>query len=284
MRVLCIAVLVSAVARGSSSGLDTSDQGGGADARRVPDAGPDAAPPQVTTAFRFDELRLADPHLYVLAGVACLDVTAIVSSFATQILDKDNSTPPDGLLDGSIAIVFRPLRTGEGARTSIDLEVPSCTAPEETSTCSAGPETPRYATTTTNVTQGACLTVLDGTATYPPILPEPPCFTSEPATIGLNLLGADITLHDARGAATYDGDYLRDGVIRGFLPKKDAEAVLISIPGYPSYALSSFLEGGGSCHDSPTRPMGDLDVGPDGELGWYVYVTFDAVKVPYTER
>src|SRR5262249_47759987 len=156
--------------------------------------------------------------------------------------------------------------TSAGASTAIDLEVPVCTAPEQRSECSATADTPKYATTVTVQGSGTCLDVLPGTASNLPDVPAAPCFASAATTLKVSFLGADITLVDARGAATYDGDRLQDGLIRGFLSKSDAEALQFHVPNYATLSLASFLYGGGSCHDDATG-MGDLDVGPDGQLG-----------------
>src|SRR5262249_17926142 len=126
------------------------------------------------------------------------------------------------------------------------------------------------------------LDVLAGTASDVPSVPAAPCFASAPTTIKVSFLGTDITLVDARGAATYDGDELQSGLIRGFMSQADAEALQLTIPNYGTHSIASFLYGGGSCHDDGS--MGDMDRGPEGELGWYIYLRFEAVKVPYYER
>jgi len=271
---------------GMSSATDPLETPMGSDAPVQPDA-PVAS--STATAFRFNRLMLADPHLWFGQGDLCFDITDSVNTVATNVLEVDGSKPADGLLDGSIALVFHPFDPSPGKALAVDLEVPVCTAPATSSTCTATAATPKYDMTATVQTSGDCLELIDGTvsAKPAPVVPSAPCFGTASTTIKLNFLGADITLADAQGAASWDGDRLDVGLIRGFLSLADAEAIVIDIPGFLTAPLAHFLYGGGSCHDSQIsgdHPMGDMDVGPDGEMGWYVYVTFSAEKVPYAEK
>jgi hypothetical protein len=248
----------------------------------TPDAGqPDAPPLSSATLYRFSALELADPHLYIGSGSLCLDVTPFVNNIATNFLNTDTVEPTDGKLDASLAIAFRPLVTSAGSSTAIDIELPVCTAPELTAECTATADTPKYATTVMVQGAGTCLDVLPGTASNPPDLPTAPCFASASTTLKVSFAGTDITLVDARGAATYAGDRLNNGLIRGFLSQTDAEAIQLKTEKYGTYSVASFLYGGGSCHDDGSK--GDLDVGPDGQPGWYIYLQFRAEKVPYRE-
>lgn len=254
----------------------------------APPAHPDAPVASSTaTAFRFNRLMLADPHLWFGQGDLCFDITENVNTVATNILEVDGSKPADGLLDGSIALVFHPaFDPAPGKSLAVDLEVPVCSAPATGSICTATTDTPKYDMVATVQTSGNCLELIDGTvsAKPAPLVPSAPCFGTASTAIKLNFLGADITLADAQGAASWDGDQLDVGLIRGFLSLADAQAIVIDIPGFLTAPLAHFLYGGGSCHDSADHPMGDMDVGPGGEMGWYVYVTFSAEKVPYVEK
>jgi hypothetical protein len=275
------AIWMLALAACGTSGSD----GTGLTGTDPADAGPPDAPHYSSaTVYRLSSLGLSDPHLYFGLGTICLDVTPFVNNVATNFLDVDASEPADGKLDGSLAIAFRPLVTTGGSSTAIDIEVPVCSAPALTSVCTATASTPKYATTVTSQATGTCLDVLPDTASDPPTLPAAPCFASAATTITVNFLGADITLVDARGAASYDGDNLRSGLIRGFLSKEDAQALQFKIPNYGTHSIASFLYGGGSCHDDTDHPMGDMDVGPNGKMGWYIYLQFEAIKVPYLEQ
>jgi len=264
----------------------TSDPLEGVDAPAAPRT-PDAPPaPSTDTAFRFNRLMLADPHLWFGSGALCFDITDTVNTVATNVLEVDGSKPPDGLLDGSLALVFHPFDPSPGTQLSVDLEVPVCTAPATSSTCTATTQTPKYDMVATVQGSGDCIELIDGTiSSHPlPTVPSAPCFGTAPTTIKLSFLGADIALESAQGAASYDGDQLPVGLIRGFLRLADAQAIVIDVPGFIDAPLASFLYGGGSCHDSTDDPNGDMDVGPNGEMGWYVYVTFSAEAVPYQQK
>jgi hypothetical protein len=273
-------VSIGALAALAACGSDTSMGG-------VADAGIDARPPDAAintsvTAYRWSSLRLADPHLWVGSGDVCIDITEPVNNFASNILQLDQSSPPDGLLDGSVALVFRPFNPGPTATSQLTLEVPTCTAPYTSSVCTGTDDTPRYAMTATAQASGTCVDVLPGTiGGRNPDVPTAPCFGTAKTTIGLHFLNADIMLQDAQGGATMNGTKLDNGLIRGFLSLTDANAIMLTAPGYDPTPLAKFLYGGGSCHDSSSHPMGDLDTGPHGELGWYVYVTFTADQAPY---
>jgi hypothetical protein len=89
-------------------------------------------------------------------------------------------------------------------------------------------------------------------------------------------------LSEVAGAATYDGDPatgLVHGLLRGFLNEAQADATTVTLPLLGDVPLSSLLPGGTDCcadHD-------DRDMDSGGASGWYVYLTFTAVEVPYTE-
>src|SRR5215470_14051194 len=80
---------------------------------------PDAPLPASTaTAFRFNRLMLSDPHLWFGSGDLCFDITETVNTVATNVLEVDGSKPPDGLLDGSLALVFHPFDATPGKQQS----------------------------------------------------------------------------------------------------------------------------------------------------------------------
>ncbi len=282
IRLLAVLTILGGCGASDVDAITPADAGPRADAAPPPDAARPSTPG--ITAYRFDSFGLADPHLHVLVGAFCIDITGIVNTVATRFLQEDALEPHNGFLDGSLALVFRQLDLGASAENVVDFEVPRCTAPWNDSTCSGDAETPRYSTTTRSQAAGACLEVLPGTAVDVPRFPQGPCFSSAPTTLELEFLGAKITLRDASGAAAFEGDRLEDGVIRGFLSKADADALMLTIPDVGTRSMSSFLEGGGSCRDAAENPRGDLDVGPNGEDGWYVYLTFGAARTPYLAR
>jgi hypothetical protein len=92
--------------------------------------------------------------------------------------------------------------------------------------------------------------------------------------------GVWVPLYGAQIAAGYAGDALETGLLRGFVTKADADATQLSIAGIGTVTLSSVLAG------SPTScatGKSDMDHDPFGREGWWFYLNFHAVHVPYTE-
>jgi hypothetical protein len=262
---------------GDDDGASGRD-GGGADADVDPNA-PDVA-------FRLTDLDLLDPHAFAFIG-ACNDVTEVENDgFQTQI-SEDNKGPegdnPDGLLDLSGMAIFRPLdQSAHDVRLEVLLGA-DCTAPIESTSCTKG-DASSITGTGANDTAAACDVVLADTTNgdYDPALePAPaPCFAAE-APQGVLEFGA-FQLSEVAGAATYDGDPatgLMHGLLRGFLNEEYADSTNVDVPILGSKPLSSLLPGGtDNCADHDDR---DMDSG--GASGWYVYLTFTAVEVPYSE-
>lgn len=273
--------LASLLAAPACGGDD--DSGGNRDGGAA-DSGPGGGPP---TAFRLTDLDLRDPHVFAMIG-ACNDVTEVENdSFQTDI-SEDNGSPdddqtPDGLLDLSGLAVFRPL---DQAADDVALEVilgADCTAPIESTTCTKG-DASSIAASGSNDASSACDVVLPDTTTndYTPALePAPaPCFAAAAANGVLEF--GPFQLSEVAGAATYDGDPatgLVNGVLRGFLSEAHADATTVNVLLLGDVPLSSLLPGGtDNCADGDDR---DTDSG--GASGWYVYLTFTAEEVPYSE-
>ncbi len=239
------------------------------------------------TAFRFSDLDLRDPHVWVNA-LGCRDVTdtqffgfAVNNSLQTSIQTDGNN---DGLLDLSPTLVFRPLAQST-ATGAIDVYFANCTAPMAGTSCSPGTTAP-ISTTITNMTAGQCLAALAGTThPYSPAITAStgPCFvTSTVAAVTINLGGIPITLHDARVAATYVGNpatSLANGLLMGFISETDANATIIpsSFPLVGGQPLSSLLAGGTNA--CPTFSDKDTD---GMATGWWFYLNFPAAKVTWT--
>jgi cysteine-rich repeat protein len=242
------------------------------------------------TAFRFNTLSLRDPHVFV-SVVFCLDVTDTqvagfsVNSAIQKSLQNDNDMPPDGKLDLSPTIVFRPLTQTNAATTALDFYFADCTSPMATTSCAPGTTAPASVTATV-ASAGTCLAPFTGTThPYTPAITKPtgPCFASSATTITLTLAGIPITLHDARIAATYSGSpatNVVNGLLEGFISETDANATILpsSLPLVGGQPLSSILAGGtGSCQSSSDK---DVD---NGVTGWWFYLNFTAPKVPWTD-
>jgi cysteine-rich repeat protein len=242
----------------------------------------------VATAFRFSDLFLRDPHVFV-NFIGCRDVTdtqlagfSVNNSLHTSI--TTDGSDPDTFLDLSIVLVFRPL--GQSAATSpMEIHFADCTSPIATTSCTTG-KGQTIPTTATNMSGGQCLAALAGTThPYTPAITNAtaPCFVTNPVTVTINLGGIPITLHDARVAATYVGSpatSLTNGLLMGFISQTDAENTTIptTFPLVGGMPLSALLAGG--MNACPT--YSDMDM--DGTTpGWWFYLNFPASKVPWTD-
>lgn len=239
-------------------------------------------------AYRMSDLDLRDPHVYVNI-FGCRDLTdqaffgfSVNGEIQTAVQTDDDS---DGDLDLSLLLNMAPATT-QVAGGAMDFAVASCTAPMSSTSCTADPADV-IPSAFTNMATGTCLGLLANTVRpYGPAVIQPggPCFVSDTETITLELGGIPITLSDARIAATWSGsppDQLLNGLVRGFISEADADATILPeslaiIGGQP---LSSILPGG----TDNCAAHSDMDTGPNNEPGWYFYLNFTAVDVPYTE-
>ncbi|GMU43912.1 MAG: hypothetical protein DYH17_09000 [Xanthomonadales bacterium PRO6] len=259
-----------------------------------------ATPP---TSFRFIDLDLRDPHVYLPIVLPpplptiCSDFTdnalpgagfsfngAIQQSFGT---DAD---PADGLLDASSLLWFRPLRQ-DGALARVDGGSADCVAPAPPISCAptAGgvPRVAQYAA----FSMGTCLAPRAGTLGAPPYSPAvtssaavgtEACFTTAPREALFEFDGVLVPLIDAQVAARFVGqpaNALADGLLSGFLRETDANQILIANPSLPggSATLASLLAGGsGNC-----SARNDKD-SHRGESGWWFYFNFNATTVNFT--
>ena len=244
------------------------------------------------TAFRMGDLDLRDPHVFV-NFIGCRDVTdtpivgfSVNGELQTNI-QTDGDTPADGVLDLSIATVFRPLAQ-TAATSPAEIHFPQCRTPFAGTTCSRMPSaTTPVLTTATNLATGTCLTPLAGTLLpYSPAVTSPsgPCYAAGPVTVPINLGGIPITLRDARIAATYVGNpagNTTNGLLMGFISETDANATIIpaSFPLVGGQSLSSLLPGGtGNCATHDARDM-------NGAVrGWWFYLNFTAPRVTWIDN
>ena len=271
-----LALVLSPLACG---GDDDGDNGDNGDVD-----GPDASIPEgPVVAFRITDLDLRDPHAFVMIG-ACNDVTEVQNDGFQEDIEEDNGPDdePDGFLDLSGLAVFRPLDQGH---PDVNLEVvlgADCTAPIDSTSCTTG-DASSITASGSNDASAACDVILADTTTDgydPPPAPAPaPCFAAE-APEGVLEFGP-FRLSEVAGAATYDGDPatgLMNGLLRGFLSEEHADATTVDTA-LGEMVLSSLLPGGtDNCADSDDR---DTDSG--GASGWYVYLSFTAEEVPFTE-
>ena len=241
------------------------------------------------SAFRFADLDLRDPHVFV-DFLGCRDVTdtSILPFSVNGELQTNIQTDGDGdgKLDLSPTLVFRPLTQTNAATTPLQLYFADCTAPMSSTMCSPGTQAPISVTATTSLTM-TCLTPVTGSVvhTYTPAITNAtmPCFSSGATTVTFDLGGIPITLQNARVAATYSGNpatQLLNGLLIGFLSETAANNTTIpaSFPVVGGKPLSSLLAGGtGACPS-----YSDKDT-LNGVVGWWFYLNFRASRVPWTE-
>jgi hypothetical protein len=238
------------------------------------------------TAFRFTDLDLRDPHVYVnVLGARDITDNSVGGSSVNGELQSSMSSDDDGdgYLDRSPVNLFRTL--GQAAATSsaeVDFRA-QCTA-TATITCSPGVPTSALAS---NQSSGTCLDAVAGTTTaaYSPEITNSssPCFSTAATILTLDLAGIPLTLHDAQVAATYVGDPATsetNGLIRGFITETDANSTIIpaSFPVAGGQPFSSLLPGGQNCPASHD----DRDV-HNGVTGWWFYLNFTATQTAWKE-
>ncbi len=238
---------------------------------------------QQAAAFRFTDLDLRDPHVFV-SFIVCNDITD--TPFATFSINGElqqqinEDADGDGRLDRSWLVEFLPLDRAQPSNL-IDFGIADCSAPAATTSCSAVLAS-AIAGDAAIGPPAACLGTLPGTVRpYIPVVSEPalPCFASPSGTLQIDIAGTPLTLRNVALSARFvgdPGDSLANGMLRGFISEADADAAIIP-PGAPLLAgrsLSSLLPGGtGSCN-----ARSDKDV-LDGVTGWWFYFNFAASRV-----
>jgi hypothetical protein len=251
---------------------------------------PAASSRAATTAFRFSQLALRDPHVYAtLPYLGCSDITdgTLVNSLNNNLLSSiTTDSDGDGLLDLSYVIVFDPLDQG-AASGALAFGLADCSAPLAGTSCHPGGGPPLSTVTYVNGGSGTCLAPLAGTTRpYTPAVTSPgaPCFSSSEFTTNLDLgLGVPIPLSHVRIGATYADNpatSLTTGLLLGFLSQSDANAVVIpaSQAVIGGMALAALLPGGtGNC-----TGHSDLDTA-DSVPGWWMYLNFTAAEVPFVD-
>jgi len=244
--------------------------------------GTSLAGPLPAARFRFTDLDLRDPHLFI-SFLGCRDVTDTLLadfSFNSRIQNAiQGDQDGDGLLDTSYLIEFLPLDQS-AATNPMAFGSAQCTAPPENTSCGAL-MAPQAATATLSPESTCLAAVADTLRPYTPsvVTPTPPCFASSNLTITVSLGGVPLTLTDAQVGATFVGNpaaSLANGLIRGFIPETAANATVFPesfalLGGSP---LSATLPGGAdncAAHD-------DRDV-HNGVIGWWFYFNFPAQAV-----
>lgn len=248
-------------------------------------------PPEIAPdAFRFTDLDLRDPHVFVdLPGFGCVDFTdeplpgGFAPSFNEQLaaaIEEDGDR--DGLLDLSVVYGFRPFEPLATA-LPVDHGVGACLPPADATICDwdIPPVPPR--TTYDGLDVGLCLTPHPGTTSGyepPPAMPMGPCVVTQPRVIPFEIFEHVAPFFASQAAATLVGSpvALEGGLFLGFLTEADANAILLpeEIPVVGGQPFSVLLPGGeGNCARGDDRDIHDL------ESGWWFYFDFTGAQVPF---
>jgi hypothetical protein len=225
------------------------------------------------TATRLQTMELRDPHLFAFGAV---DVTDTVNDAIAAGITMDADDPPDGQLDLSFLLMFRPWDS-EASGGPIDAVAgANCAAPAGTA-CTANAEATVVEATGTNADSNCLAPGAGTTGDYDPPVTTPSgrCFSTDAHQVSLNLGTVELTLDQTQIAGTYSasGHSVSNGLMIGFISEAAADAIIIPediefVGGDP---LSSLL-----LED-------DKDTGPGGVDGWWFYLNFTAGEVTYTE-
>lgn len=254
-------------------------------------AGEPALPP--AEVFRLSDLDLRDPHVYVSPlPFTCFDFTdqdvptVPGSAFNGQLQAAiTGDSEPDGLLDSSFLLEFRPFDQAAAA-LRLDIGRGLCTAPMAGTSCAPDPASLPQTAGYDGLAAGSCLAALAGT-TYPPYTPEVagvagPCFVSAPRRMVFDLNGVALPLSDLQIAGDWTATPVSGfptGLMRGFLSEAEAASVLLpaSLPIVGGQPITVLLPGGaGNCAAHDDRDS------LNSVTGWWFYFNFPADAVLWT--
>ena len=226
------------------------------------------------TATRLDTLEVRDPHMFAFDGA--IDITSQVNDAIRDGLTMDMSDPPDGTLDLSFVLLFRPWDPDRDSGRVDAVAGAACTAPVTSTTCMFDPAAVVVESDAANG-DSTCLEPGSGTTgDYDPPVTTPSgrCFATDKHVVNLMLGSVALMLQETQIAATYSesGHSLTNGLMIGFITEATADATILpeDLPVVGGMPLSSILL------DS------DMDDGPGGR-GWWFYMNFTASEVTYTE-
>lgn len=269
---------------GDDVGDDTPDDGGSDDVS-------DTGEPGDVQAFRFTSLYVRDPHFFANSVIGCVDVTdmvplmpgASVNEQFNAAINGDDPDMPDGNLDLSLLMLFRPLDQADGAAGMADFANGTCLIPAAATVCDLLPDTELNPAAYTSQAAGVChmpdAAHLSSEGYQPaPGMTSGPCFHAGPADVRIVTTSFDLPLDDAEIAGTFNGDPATEfmtGTLRGFLSVASATATVLPADLQKStgaMTVADLLAGSANgCADHS-----DLD----GE-GWWFYADFTATQVPW---
>jgi hypothetical protein len=245
--------------------------------------------PGAVDAFRFTSLYIRDPHFFVSALGFCIDVTDTdppgqqsLNNQFNDAIGMDDPASPDGNLDLSLMLLFRPLDQADGASGSADFANGSCAIPAENTVCDIREGTALDPTEYTSLAVGTCLMPDESHLSTEDYNPAPgttggPCFHAGPATVHIQT-SFSLELETAEIAGQFDGDPadgFLSGTLRGFLSEATANTTMLPADLQDSTGatfVSELIPGGmNSCAGHDDR---------DG-AGWWFYADFTAERVPW---
>lgn len=242
------------------------------------------------TAFRSSSLSVLQPAIFIGdSPSACSEITDTANLIFNGVVTQDGDDD-DNFYDLSLVQLFRPYTASAPAGTRIDFGAADCTADETPSQCSpqddgsggtAAPVVVSYSSQTT----GSCADPLPGTVPAEATPPAAPCFATESSSVTISLLGLSLTLESALVAGTFVGDGTPDsisnGIIGGFLTLDAARALVFpdETPLVGGQKFAEILDGPDSCQGGIIAD--DLDKGPNGNPGWWFYLSTSGDSVAW---
>ena len=249
--------------------------------------------------YRVSSLILRDPHIHVDAPfIGCIDLTdegapmdlaPSVNSMISDSITLDDDG--DGDLDLSLLMFMNELDPSPGATGLIRIGDGRCSSPMNSTVCRVEEDDPLQETTFANSASESsenCLEPLDGTTSdYSPAIAsvEPDCFASEGVDLTLNIGGILFEMESSQVSAQYsvgnEDVAMVGGLIRGFMSEQRASEITLpdDLPVVGGQPVDNILPGSASgCSVIDAR-----DEGPDGSMGWWFYLNFEAVVVEHTE-
>ncbi len=257
-------------------------------------ANPDSTGPGADlVAFRLTSLYARDPHFFVGNSLlGCHDITDEDASILTvdvqsvngqfnEAINTDDPEGPDGVLDLSLLLIFRPLDQADGAMGNMDFANGSCLIPAEATVCDLREGTELQPAMYTSQAAGTCQAPVAAELSSENYSPEPgsttgPCFLAGPSSVTIATSFASLPLEMATVAGQYVGDPadgVVQGTLRGFLSTTAAESVMLPRQFQALVqTVSDLLPGGEGC----CAEHSDLD----GD-GWWFYADFEAEVAPW---
>lgn len=241
--------------------------------------------------FRLSDLDLRDPHLHLSPGFGCFDITdQDLPGFAGSAFNAQleaaitGDSEPDGLLDASYLLEFRPFDELANA-LRLDFGSGSCTAPMAGTSCGPDHQTVAQTTAYDGLAAGSCLAELAGTTRpYVPAVAavSGPCFVSVARRVVFDLNGVLLPLGSLEIAGGWTATPVASfnaGLMRGFLSETEAVTVLLpaTLPIVGGEPITVLLPGGaGNCAGHDDRDS------LNGVMGWWFYLNFPADSVLWT--